>query len=110
MARIEFAGPKYETLRPPPAPPNLKGTASMTIHKTMRFKIAGVPQQAPSQIMHIKVVQANTTLLDITNNQIDRLDYDVQVELERSAISVIKVFVEMKNGRKISDEKTYEVK
>lgn len=110
MARIEFAGPKYEPLRPPPAPPNLKGTASMTIHKTMRFKIAGVPQQAPSQIMHIKVVQANTTLLDITNNQIDRLDYDVQVELERSAISVIKVFVEMKNGRKISDEKTYEVK
>ena len=75
----------------------------------MRFRITGVPQQDPIQIKHIKVVQENSTLLDITNNQIDRLDYDVPVNLSRGSTSVIKVYVEMKNGRKISAPKTYKV-
>ena len=105
--RIEFAGKIWEVLTPPPPPPQ---TAATGIHKTMRFKIAGVTQQDPIHIKHIKVTQENTTLLDISNGQINDLDYDVQVELARGTISQIKVFVEMKNGRKLTSVKTYEVK
>ena len=106
IARIEFANGNVEPLRPPPQPPHL---SDATLHKIMRFRITGVPQQDPIQIKHIKVVQENSTLLDITNNQIDRLDYDVPVNLSRGSTSVIKVYVEMKNGRKISAPKTYKV-
>ena len=106
IARIEFANGNVEPLRPPPQPPHL---SDATLHKIMRFRITGVPQQDPIQIKHIKVVQENSTLLDITNNQIDRLDYDVPVNLSRGSTSVIKVYVEMKNGRKISAPKTYNV-
>ena len=105
IPRVEIAGPAVEPLRPPPPPPR----TSLIIHRTMRFRIAGVTQQDPIHIKHIKVVQDNSTLLDISGSQITDLDYDIQVELARSSTSVIKVFVEMKNGKKIFGTKTYEV-
>ena len=104
--RIDFTNGPTEELRPPPPPPQAAATG---IHKTMRFKINGVTQMDPIHVRHIKVTQGNNTLLDISNGQISDLDQNVQVELSRSMTSKIKVFVEMKNGKKITAIKTYKV-
>lgn len=105
IPRIEISGPTEEPVRAPPPPPR----ASLTLYKNMRFRITGVSQQDPIHIKHIKVVQDNTTILDISGTQITELDYSIPVSLERNTKSTIKVFVEMKNGRKIFGKKIYGV-
>ena len=105
IPRIEFSGPKDESLDPPPPPPR----STLTIHKNMRFWISGVMQQDPIHIKHIKVVQDNSTLLDISGSQITELDYSIPVTLERNSTSIVKVFVEMKNGKKLYEIKRYGV-
>ena len=57
----------------------------------------------------IKVVQDNSTLLDISGSQITELDYSIPVTLERNSTSIVKVFVEMKNGKKLYEIKRYGV-
>ncbi len=105
IPRIEISGPKDESLDPPPPPPR----STLSIHKNMRFRITGVMQQDPIHIKHIKVVQDNSTLLDISGSQITELDYSIPVTLERNSTSTVKVFVEMKNGKKLYEIKRYGV-
>ena len=105
IPRIEISGPKDESLDPPPPPPR----STLSIHKNMRFRITGVMQQDPIHIKHIKVVQDNSTLLDISDSQITELDYSIPVTLERNSTSTVKVFVEMKNGKKLYEIKRYGV-
>lgn len=107
--RIVISGSNPEILTPPPAPPNKK-SSSTDLHKTMRFRISDVPQHNAIHISKIKVVQSETnTLLDIRNDQITELDYSIPVTLPRNATTKIKIYVEMKNGRKITSEKIYKV-
>lgn len=105
--KIEHSGGIIETPRVPPAPPQ---AASTLIHKTMRFRITGVPQQDPIHIRTIRIIQdQKNTLLEIRNDQITDLEYNIPVTLSRDTTSYVKVYVEMKNGRKITSVKVYKV-
>lgn len=107
--KIVVSGPNPESISLPPPPPNSKRSFT-DIHRIMRFRISDVPQHNATHISKIKVVQSETnTLLDIRNDQITELDYNIPVTLPRSTTTKIKIYVEMKNGRKIIFEKIYEV-
>ena len=101
-----MAGEPYEFINLPPAPPQ---THFNEISKTLRFRIVGVLQQNPEHIKRIKVSQDGKVLLDLTDERIDRLDYDVQVTLPRNTKSIANVYVEMMNGKKYNAIKIYEV-
>jgi len=103
--RIEFTGKDTETLNPPPPPPNSQNT----ILKSLRFRITEVDKQDPAQVKRIKVTQDGKSLLDLSTNQIDDLNFSIQITLSRSSTSVVKVYVEMMNGMKITKTKTYKV-
>lgn len=105
-AGINVAGEPYEFINLPPAPPQ---TQFNEISKTLRFRIVGVLQQNPEHIKRIKVSQDGKVLLDLTDERIDRLDYDVQVTLPRNTKSIANVYVEMMNGKKYNAIKIYEV-
>ena len=76
----------------------------------MRFRITGVPQQDPIHIRTIRIIQdQKNTLLEIRNDQITDLEYNIPVTLSRDTTSYVKVYVEMKNGRKITSVKVYKV-
>ena len=116
IPHIDVAGKPYEFLRPPPAPPYQQTTTNSavqnsynTIVQTLRFRLTGVLKQDPAQIKRIKITQDGKTLLDHSTNQISDLNYALQVTLARYSISVITIYVEMMNGKKISETKTYEV-
>ncbi|WP_407443245.1 FecR domain-containing protein [Fibrobacter sp.] len=100
-----------QRLRVPPAP---KGHANI-LYRTMHFTLKNVPANDPGQIKSIVVKQEGgetTTLLNLHGaNQIDRLDYDVQVSLVRdeSVKTKVTITVEMYYGNIVSITKTFEV-
>ena len=103
---ITISGGNHESLRVPPPPPKAQ---SIFLYKTLRFKISNVVQQDPIHIEHIRVSLEDATLLDIRNSQITELDYSIPLELPYGKSSRVKIFVEMKNGRKATAIKTYEI-
>ena len=103
---ITLSGGNYELLRPPPPPPK---EDKAVVYKTLRFRISNVVQQNPIHIAHIRVSMENSTLLDLRNDQITELDYSIPVELPYAKVSKVTILVEMKNGRKTTAVKTYEV-
>lgn len=103
---ITLSGGNYELLRPPPPPPK---EDKAVVYKTLRFRISNVVQQNPIHIAHIRVSMDNSTLLDLRNDQITELDYSIPVELPYAKVSKVTILVEMKNGRKTTAVKTYEV-
>lgn len=105
--KISVSGGLSERLRVPPNTPHSKDNH---IYKTLHFKINGLPQQDPRHIKRITVTQDGQTLLNYSNDQIERNDFDVQVKLNREVNSEVKISVEMKNGKKLSAVKTYILK
>lgn len=97
--------------RTPPPPRGLK----TPIYKTVHFKIHGLAKNDPSQIESITVTKKGSSgnILYLTNNSkdgIDRLDYDVQMELERGKQNVLTVKVKLFSGKIIENTATYEVR
>jgi len=93
-----------------PPPPTKKGNTYKYLHRNMRLIVQNVPDRDPSQIKSIQVTDAaNTRLLILQDSQIDRLDYDVPLDLEYGVSTTINITVEMYNGNILKTSKTYEV-
>lgn len=101
-----MGGGNYELIR---MPPPTKGTNSL-VTRNLKFKIANVAQQDPTQIKKVTLKQNGKTTLQLQNKQINDINFDLPVELERDKKTIIKLEVVMKNGKILNASKTYEVR
>lgn len=103
---LAVQGGNYELIRAPLSP---KGSKT-GITRNVKFKVANVPQQDPSQIKRITIKQNGKNVVQLQNKQITDLNFDIPVELVRDKKTIIKIEVVMKNGRVLNASKTYEVR
>ena len=103
---LSIQGGNYELIR---APLPVKG-AKTGITRNIKFKVSNVPQQDPEQIKRITIKQNGKNVVQLQNNQITDLIFDIPVELVRDKKTIIKIEVVMKNGRILNASKTYEVR
>lgn len=101
--RISFTGGSVEVLRIPP-PPDL----SQKIYKTLRFTIAGIPQNNTDYIKRITISQASEKPVTLHPTDILSTSIDQQVNLTWGKTNQINVEVVLKNGKILKATKIYE--
>lgn len=102
---IFLFGNKTEKLRIPPPPYG----STDEISKTLHFKIRLI-ENDPEYLTLVSVTQNGRTILRETNSQIQSLDYQIPVTLQRNGKNVFEIKVLHKNGSSETASKIYEVR
>ncbi|SHK36457.1 FecR domain-containing protein [Fibrobacter sp. UWB12] len=103
---IKLFGKKYESITIPPEPPiaNFDGT----IMQTVQFQIR-VPENDPSFLNKVTVRQNGKVILQERLSQIQNLDYQIPVELNRDMKNRFDIEVIHKSGYVVKTSKVYGV-
>ena len=100
-----MVGPAKEVLRVPPPPPG----SIDRVPTNLRFKIR-IPENDPSLLNKVTIKHNGNVILQETLTQIQDLDYDVSIELNRGIQNKFEIEVIHKSGYKAKASKIYEVR
>ena len=102
---VDVVGPAKEVLRVPPPPPG----SIDRVPTNLRFKIR-IPENDPSLLNKVTIKHNGNVILQETLTQIQDLDYDVSIELNRGIKNKFELEVIHKSGYKAKASKIYEVR
>lgn len=101
---VKVFGKSYVFLQIPPPPPNVEDV----ILQTLQFQIR-VPEYDPSLLNKVTVRQDGKVILQERLSQIENLDYQIPVELQRGRKNRFVIEVVRKSGYVVKATKVYEV-
>lgn len=102
---VALIGAPREVLKVPPPPPG----AEDRIQQTLQFRIK-IPENNPQFLYKVVVKQNGKPILQETLSQIQGLDYQIPVELNRGGVNTFEMEVTHKSGYKAKSKKVYEVR
>lgn len=102
---ISVVGGNKELLRVPPAPADYDDR----IMQTLQFRVK-VPENSPELLYKVIVRQNGKIILQETLSQIQNLDYQIPVELNRGMANRFEIEAIHKSGFKARAKKVYEVR
>lgn len=102
---VEVVGGPKQFLNPPPAPPDVEDRIS----QTLQFRIK-IPENNPTYLYKVVVKQNGKPILQETLAQIQGLDYQIPVELNRESVNRFEIEVTHKSGYRVKAKKVYEVR
>lgn len=102
---VEVSGPSKELVT---APPQGVPDSPARLMKTLQFRIK-IPENNPGFLYKVLVKQNGKVILQETLSQIQNLDYQLPVELNRELPNRIEIEVTHKSGFRAKAKKIYEV-
>lgn len=101
---VEVSGGTKELVTAPPNRPE----GDTRLMKTLQFRIK-IPENSPEYLYKVVVKQNGKTILQETLSQIQSLDYQLPVELNRNMTNSLEIEVVHKSGFRAKAKKLYEV-
>jgi len=102
---VDVTGGEKEVLKVPPPPKGFEDR----IAQSLQFRIK-IPENTTDVLYKVVVKQNGKPILQETLSQIQNLDYQVPVELDRGAVNRFDIEVTHKSGFKAKAKKVYEVR
>lgn len=102
---VDVIGGNRQLLNPPPPPPGMDNR----ITQTLQFRIK-MSENNPTYLYKVVVKQNGKTILQETQSQIQGLDYQIPVELNRESVNKFDIEVIHKSGYRVKAKKVYEVR
>lgn len=103
---IVVEGPAREVLRIPPAPPN----STVDIVRSMRFRLQNLPSDDPRYIQRVSVRHQGRLLREWNASQLDRVDFSLDIPLQRGANNQVRIEVIPRTGRLRTASKEYDLR